>query len=316
MALSAPLLSRLKTIEVKLEAAKGTLETTGFTALKVMDPEIVPTSPFEDRRGTGGYLGFTNTGCLGERSGKCTFTAELRGNGSGGLDPGLAILLQACAFKQATQVYNLHSAPADQKCISINVYEGAIVGGTGKKKSLAGAMGKVSFAGIVGKRMMLKFEFMGRWVAPTDATVPAYAPSTVAPLLIQGGTFTLAALAIKIGSFDLDIGSNVVMRLDPVAAGGIGYCMITDYEPILKMDPESDLVAGYDIYGAWLAGTEAAVALAVKNAADTVTFDIPKLQYRTITPGDRDGIAVEMIEGQCNVSTGEDSVKITASATA
>lgn len=303
MALSAPLLTRKRVIKVILEAEKGT-KIAATAAVLVFDLDIKPTAPFEERKGSGLYRGHSVAGIHGERSGSCSFGAELRGTGAGGMDAGLAILLQACGLAKTMEVYQVHSTHSADKTISIDVWE------DGVKKGLAGASGNVTFEGDVGKRMMCNFEFSGVWQAPIDEALPAYAPGTTTPLRLQGGTFTLATQSIKIGKFSLNMGCNVIPRMDVDAAGGIAYFMLTDYDPVLSIDPEADLVAGYDYYGSWLAGTEAAVSLAVTDGTDTVTFTLPKVQYREIAEGDRDGIQIYDITGQCNHSAGNDSVAI------
>ena len=127
---------------------------------------------------------------------------------------------------------------------------------------------------------------------------------------MAGGTFTLATESIKISKFALDMGCEVIPRHDVDAAGGIAYYAITDYDSVLSIDPEADLIAGYDYYGAWLALTEAAVSLALTDGTDTVTFTLPKVQYRELKEGDRNGIAIYELTGQCNHSAGNDSVAI------
>lgn len=309
MALSAPLLTRKRVIKVEVETAKGTRNgAPSPTAILAFDLEINSTAPFEERKGTGLYRGHENIGVLGERSGTCKFSAELRSDGISGLEAGLAILLQACGLKKTSEVYQVHSTHSNDETISIDVWE------DGLKKSLLGASGNVTFEGENGGRMMCNFEFLGVWQAVTDDSLPAYSPSTEAPMMMQGGTFTLATESIMISKLSLNMGSNPVPRYDVDAAGGIAYYMITDYDTVLNIDPEADLVAGYDYHGVWLAGTEAAVSLLLTDGTVNVTFALPKVQYREIAEGDRDGIQIYDITGQCNHSSGNDSVAITAAA--
>ena len=303
MPLSAPLLTRKRAIKVIAEATKGTF-LAPTQALTVFDPVINPTAPFEERHDVGLYRGPSMGGVVGERSGKCTFGAELRGSGTG-LEAGLAILLQACGFLKTAEVYNTHSTPASDINVSIAMWE------DGKKKGLAGGAGNVIMGGGVGKRFMCNFDFSGIWQAPVDDALPAFAPATTAPLFLQGGTFTLGGQAIKIGSFELNMGNVVAERKGVVGVGGIAHYLITYQVPLLTITPETDLVGGYDFYGLWLAGTPAVVSLVVSNAGDTVTFAIPAFQTREISEGDRDGIAIENLVGQCNHSTGNDAVTIT-----
>ena len=303
MALSAPLLTRKRVIKVILEAEKGS-KLAGTQAIWVEDLEIKSTAPFIDRRGTGLYRGNEEPGVIGELSGSCSFKVELRGTGASGMELGVAILLQAAGFKQTLEVYNVHSTHTDDKTISIDVWE------DGVKKGLAGASGALTFEGEAGGRMMLNFEFFGVWQAPIDEALPAYAPSTAKPLMMKGSTFTLVE-SIMINKFSLNMGNVVEPRKDVDAAGGIAYFMITDYDgPILSIDPEADLIAGHDYHGLWLGGTEVAVSLAVTDGTDTVTFTIPKLQYKELAPGDRGGIQIYELTGQCNHSTGDDCVAI------
>lgn len=307
MALSAPLLTRKRVIKVKIESPLGTY-AAGDEAILVFDLEINDTAPYERRHGSGLYRGDAEPGVHGERSGTCKFSAELRSNGSTGLDAGLAILLQACGLAKTSEVYQVHSAHASDSTISITVWEDGVL------KALRGASGDVTFEGENGGRIMCNFEFLGIWQVVTDQALPAYVPGTAAPMLMQGGTFTLATLSIMIAKFSLNMGTNPVPRYDVDAVGGIAYYMITDYDPTLSMDPEADKVAGYDYYGVKLAGTEAAVSLLLTDGTVNVTFAMAKVQIKELTEGDRDGIQIYDYVGQCNHSSGNDSVIITAAA--
>jgi len=299
MALSAPLITRKRVIKVVLEAEKGT-KLAATQALWVEDLEIDPDGVFIERKGTGLYRGGKEKGVVDATKGICTFKAELRGNGSNGMEAALAILLQACGLKKTSEVYQVHSTHTDDKTISIDVWE------DGVKKCLSGVSGNVVFEGEEDGRMICNFTLRGIWIAPTDEALPAYSPSVTPPMLFNKCTFTLATESIKITKFSLDMGNNLVKRGN--------YYMITDYEPILSINPEADKVAGYDYYGIWLAGTEAAVSLILTDGTDKITFTLPKVQCREIKGSDREGIMTHDWTGQCNHDSGDDSVKIEAAA--
>ncbi len=307
MTLYAPLLTRKKEIQVKVETDKGT-GVGGDSALMVYELDIKPTSEFIDRQGTGAFLGQEQVGVHGAMTGQCSFKAELRGTDSQGLDAGIAILLQACAFEKTAEVYNLDSDFAKHKTISIDVYE------DGVRKEIEGAMGTVTFDGEVGGVMMLDFEFHGRWVAPTDQALPGGSPGTTIPMRLQGGTFTLGGQSIKIGKFSLNVNNELKMREDPDGVGGLAHYMITNFDPQLSIDPEADKIAGYDYNGIWLAHTTAVVSLALSNGTDKATIAIPVLQFKEIPGGDRDGILIYDINGQCINSSGDDTVTMTIAA--
>lgn len=299
----APLLTRLRVMKVKVEAAKGT-KVGGDQAILAFDQEIQSTAPFIERRGNGARLGPIYTGVLGERSGSCNFSAELRGDGSQGLEAGLAILLQGCGLVKASQVYSTHSAYANQKTISIDAYEDGI------KKGLAGAMGNCTIIGEIGKRVMCNFEYFGAWQAPTDAAIPAFAPSSTPPMKLSGATFSIGGSSIQIANYELNFGTQVVMRPDPDTNEGFSHYLITDLTPEISLDPEADLVANYDFNGLWLAGTEATIVLVLTDGTDTITITLENVQIKELQGGDRDGIATYDYTGQCRSDGSNAAIKI------
>lgn len=298
---------RKRVIKVKLETAKGTV-ATGDTAVLTTEVKTDLTSDFEPSESSGLFLGKTEVGAHGELLGECTFKTELRGNGSSGCDAGLAILLQGCGLKQVGQAYNQHSSYTDRKTITIDAWEDGI------HKQLVGAMGNVVIEGETGKKIWCTFTFLGRWITVTDVALPAFAPGLESPMYLADGTFTVGGDALKIGKFSLDLGNNVVASLDVNADAGIAHADIPDYDTVLSIDPEAELVANHDFYGKWLAGTTGAVSLIVDNGTDGFTFAIPKFEYREIKDADREKIATFDITGGCLHDSGDDALTITAAA--
>jgi len=300
-----PLFWRKRVVQVKLEATKGTAETTGLTDLLCFDPVMNPADSFEQRKGTGLYLGSTEVGMFGARLGTFTCQAELRGNGTNAMDAALSVMFEGCGLNNTSETYQVHSTHAVQETVTIHLYE------DGVRKVLYGAMGNFSLEGEFGGRVFVNFEFTGIWGAPTDVALPAYTPSTEIPPKLESGTFTIAAAAKKISKFGLDMGNVIVPRADVAAAGGLAYALITDNDPVISFDPEADTIANHDFYGIRLAGTEAAVVLVLgSGAGKEITITCPKVQYRDVAEGDREGIIVYEINGGCNHSSGNDSVSI------
>ena len=307
-----PILTRKRIIKVAIESPMGG-KVAGTSAILAFDLDINSTAPFEDRKGTGLCRGHERAGTLGALSGSCKFKTELRGNGSSGLDAGLAILFQAAGLVKTSESYQVHSVHSADKTISLDVWEGGVVGGAvGVKKGLAGASSDLTISGENGGRAMCEFDFLGKWQAPVAEAPAADSPGAGAVLKLQSGTFTLAEKTIKISKFNLKLGCKVVPRYDMTASGGIAYYMITDYDPIFSIDPEAALIADYDYYGAWLGGIEAAVSLVLTNGTTKVTITLPKVQYKELKEGDRDGIQIYDLTGQCNHSSGNDAVTIAA----
>lgn len=302
--MAEPLLSRKKIVQVKVEAEKGTAETTGLLDVLCFEPDIKPTGPFEQRKAGGLYLGHQVVGIIGEKSGTFSCSVELRGNGTTGMDAGLAEMLQASILAMTSEVYQVASNPANHKSLTIHVYT------DGKLEVLYGAMGDVTFEGETGKAIMCNFEFKGIYNTPTDVALPAFAPGTELPPIMANGTFSITAVR-KVSKFSLNMNNEVILRPDVNAASGIAHACIVDFDPVVTADLEAELVAAYDIYGAWLAGTEAAMSVVVgSGAGKQITFTLPKLQYRDIPHGDRDGLQINDITAQCNHDSGDDSVAI------
>ena len=299
MALSAPLLTRRRLIQVKIEAAKGTAETATLLDLLAWDVEISPEDPFVQRRYSSGFLGHLTPGVLEYTyAGRCKFKAELRDAGSAAIHAAVAACLTACGLKNTAETYTPTSLVATMKTLTIFVFE------DGRKKSIFGAMGDCTITSENG-RMVAEFDFQGVWAAPVDAALPTPTMGSAAPIPWghASNTFTWATNAIRIGNFSMKLGNTVAPRWKD---GIILYYLVTERDPTIEIDPESDLVAGYDIYGTWLAGTTAAVAMALTNGTRTFTWTIGKAQIREIKPGDRDGILIDTVTAQMVATNGDD----------
>jgi hypothetical protein len=294
------MLTRKRVIKLALETVSGT-KVAGTAACLVEDLEIKATAPYQERSGAGIYLGNNLPGILGERSGQCSFSIELRSSAditftaakvnykelSGGDRDGLLIYDAQGQLNNSSGDdfltiakgagtlgsgideilkgcgFVLASTTYSPHSVQDNQKTLSIdVWEDGVKKGLAGAQGKFSIEVEAGKRVMLKCEFSGIWQAPITEALPAWAPGTTAVLRAQGGTFTIGAAAKKISKLTIDVAQEVVARMDVNAAGGIAHYAITDYKPSMQFDLEAELVSAYDINGIWLAGTEAAVVFA------------------------------------------------------
>ena len=307
------MLTRLKALTVHIEAVKGTALETSPISILTEDLSINPSTEFTSRKGHGLYTGYNEKGVLGLFTGTCSFRTELRGNGTNGLHPGVAALLQGCGVKQNALVYTLPTTSvADQKTLTLTVYE------DGLKKQLFGSMGTCTIEGSTGERVFLNFEFQGcydasAWV--TDANMATADAGAALPMIFRGGIFTIATTPKRIGRMTLDLGAQVVQTADLNAESGIAFYQITECDPAISIDPEVQLVATDVHYDDWLAMTENAAKIQFSDGLTTVTIDITKMQYKDITTGDRNGIFVHEINAQCN-NTEATAITITTAAVA
>lgn len=304
------LLSDKFAMKVKVETTKGT-KVAGDSAIYVEDLVINPTFEFTPRTGGGATLGPQQGDIRGPQIGECTFTAEMKGNGSTGFDAALAILFQACGLLQTALVYKNHSTIAAQKTISIDVWQ------DGKKKGLSGAMGTFQIVGVSGERVLVNFSFIGSWVAPIDEVLPAFAPGVESPMRWQTGAFTIGGVTSLTANHSLDIGANVVMRMDGGLIPGTNFhAVITRYRPIITLDPEDVLIATNDLEGNLLSGATAAISMVPQSADVKCTIALALVQLIELTGSDRDGLKTNDYTGLCldSVTPGNDAVILTTAA--
>lgn len=311
MALTAPLI-KLTALEVEVESvAKGAVIASAPIETMAYDLVINPDMQFTQRKGVGKKMGNADTGVVGSpRVGTCTFTLEFKGTNSAGMELALAACLSACAVEATLQVYTPTSVHADQKTLTITVYE------NGVKKQLVGAAGNAEiYNSTEDGRILVDFEFKGRWIAPIDGAMPTIDHSVVQPFIwgTPPGAFLMDSLGVKISSFRFNLGNNVIVYPD---AGnyGVAYCMVSDRDTTLTIDPDMDLIASYDFFGDWLAGSTVPISLILADGTDKATLVIPKFQIREIAESDRDNVMTNNVTGQTvfnAVDTGDDDFSLT-----
>jgi len=318
-------LRKRRVLAAKLEAAVGTAEslTADEAAFNVYDLTINPDADFHERPGQAGFSPLP--GVVGARKGTATFWHEIYGSGvpeSGGGEsvPAWAkVFLPACGviqsgadspvFKVSSTSPTGGSTPLAVRTLTLGAYVDGVL------KVLTGAMGTAVITCTHGQPAKIEYTFSGVWVAPTDAALLAPTYPTVLPARCAGGAITLGGWTPVLSEISIDLGNEVVMRPDATQAAGLISALITGRRVTGTMNPESSLVAEQDIYGDWLAGTEAALSIQVGAGSDgnTCTIAAPKAQTTRPSEIDRDGIQADQIEFQCNRSAaaGDDELTLT-----
>ncbi len=285
------MLTEIGAIMVKVESPAGT-EAVTDQVVYAENLAINPTGEFIERAGRGAFHGPEMTGVIGGRHGKCTFSTDMRTDGSQGFEAGLAILIQACNYVQTLEVYTIAKI-ATQKTITIEVWQDGLL------KVLYGAAGKFTIDYATNKRVMFNFDFDGLYKAEADEAVPAYVP-TGDVIMFGDGSFTVLGNSHMISKFTFDSGNIVVAKYDVAGPGGILHYQTTYPKPTCSWDPETAVVATDALHADWLAGvTAGALALAVSNGTDKVTLDCGKVQYMAIPEGARDNIRTHEVKVQC-----------------
>jgi hypothetical protein len=304
MAFNGGLLDRKRVVEVKIEASKGTAETSALLPMFCFDAKIETAAEFIDRKGTGAFMGHNFAGIIGDEVGVFSARIECRGNGSNALDVALAAVLTSCGFTNVAEVYSPSATIAAQKTLTVEVHEDGLL------KILSGAMGNVVFSGEQGNQVFAEVEMLGAYSAVTDEAVPAFAPSTEVPPIMGSGVMTLGGDSVLIQAFGVDMGNVVTLRAG--ATAGALYYVITDRDPVITMNPEQDLVANHDYDGFRTGRTTKAFTLGIgSGAGKLVTFAAPAVQTRTLAAGEREGLMMYDYTGQCNISSGNDEFTVT-----
>jgi len=306
------LANRRKWIAVKLEGTKGTIATVAAADAKILayDVDIQPSVEFEQREAAG-FGGGTASAVPGTHLGRATFSVMVRGSGTTDTLPAWHTCLLACGFKvddgDATKLIRQNSI-ATQKTVTIGVWM------DGKRKSLHGAVGNVTFSGTVGQMVRAQFEFVGIYNVATDETRPAeIAHEATIPPRFASSVFSFGAYVPAISQFEINLNNQTEVIPGHTTASGLAYGFVTMGIPTLSCDPLQTLVATEDIEGKWIAGTEVVFAMELGSAANNeFEIDGPKLQYINPQAGDRNGLSIYQLEAQFNSSItngdGEDDI--------
>lgn len=289
------MLTRLKVIGAKVEAAEGTAvalaETDFFHAF---DLEVNPIPEMIEQPFYSASLD-PYAQIVGKKWYEIKFKTFRKGSGAAGTAPPTGPLFQAIGMTETPVVstsvtYAPSTTPpanfySGGKSCTIKVYEDGIL------HVLAGCRGTLKTTFEAGKPCIDEWTFNGLYTAVTDASFPTNTPNTTAIPTIKSATLTLQAYSALAAKLEVDFG-NVVTPMDDVnSTNSIKAFRITDRKPVGSCDPEAVLVATHDFYGKMMSGALASSAIVVGSAAGNIcTQTMPKTQYGPITKGDRAGI--------------------------
>ena len=310
------MLTRRRVLVAKIEAAEGVAET--LTAAEggiiAIDAKWSPDIKMLERLAALPSLSKLKK-IPGLALAHISFKAEIMGRTAAFSSINLPYLdpyLRACGFVATLDVtggsekVTYKPASTGWPCLTMALYT------DGVRKLITGARGTVKFSGTVGEQLFAEFDFLGAYNAVTDATILAPTFPTHNPPLLTAAGLTIGAYTPVIKSFSIDMGNKLAPREDINAASGYKSFMLTDRNPAGQFDPEMALVAGYDWYGLWKAGTSAALATGAIGAAqyNKVKFTAPTLVHTKVSEGDREGLEVANTDFQLAIGTGDDEVVI------
>lgn len=311
-------LRRRKWTGAKIETNAGVPETITAAECKILsfDATIEPDVEFEDRRPDGiamGQIGSTP----GMRLGRARVRVEFKGSGTSGTLPLWAsTLLTACGMKvgidASAGIMSLVSSLSDQKTVTYVLWE------DGRRKRLYGAMGNATISGEAGKAVYIEFELRGIYDEVIDASAPTgITHETTQPIRLASAAMTFDEFNPRISQFSLNFGNDVQIRAHIYPDGasrdsGASHAYIADRSPRLTCDPESPLVAAYDLHG--MAedqdDTDDLAMVLGTVAGNILTILAPKIAFRTPTTGNRNGLNTDQVEITFPTATGDSEFTI------
>lgn len=288
------------------EVTPGTAVSLTSATCFCFDPTIQAEIPMHKRVATGSLSQLP--AIPGGYRAKLTFSVELCGGGSS-VPPVWAELLAYCGMTVSSNVWSFTSSTASYKTATIGIYE------DGRFKTMKGCMGTWSLEGKAGEPLMVKFEFTGVWIGPTDAALPALPAFAVIPPRFASATLTVGSYQPKVSKFSLEAGNTVALIEDVSSVAAYSRAIVVDRNCKGKMDPLAELIATYDAYGLWIAGTTAALSVVVGSVTDnTITIAAPYLQKENIQEGNRNDMTTDDWDFICaSTSAGDLELSITFS---
>jgi hypothetical protein len=258
-----------------------------------------------------GFKGNHGTFAVGEHR-AIEFEVELAHTGAAGTASPLAPLLKGCDFAETitagvSAVYALTSDDASPY-LTIWCYLDKVLF---KLEDAKGTVsGEMNAKGIP----VLKFRFIGTYVAVIDQNLPAGAafatflkPKPVGKT--NTPTFTVHAIAAKVSAFSWDVANKVEWR-ELVNYAGVSN---VDREPTARCTFELTTVAIKDWAETVRLNTEAAIQIVHGvGAGNIVQLDFPKFQF-TADPTIQDVQGHAMLSGQgsLNPNAGDDEIVLT-----
>ncbi len=190
----------------------------------------------------------------------------------------------------------------------------------GVKHAIKGARGNVTFRGSTGTPLQAVFEFTGPKIDTINhALYTGVSYPTNTPPTLLDASFTTHAFSGVIDTVEFSTNNDLQIRRDMNQASGLLSTKIVSRAMAGSIDPEMTVVTGtgsHDWFGKMDTNTEALTQIEVGNSTTPVDGNhfvlcAPNSQYTNITPGDRNGIAINTIDLACNESTiGDDDFQI------
>ena len=315
-------LKRLSTLLGKVEATYGVdpTPTPAANGILIEDLNMKPVSELLERRPNNASLSqFAHV--VGMKEYEVTFKTDLKGSGTAhvggaGDEPEIDPLLRACGFAKTLTAESSGGAhdgdvtydPASTSLESVTFYGYE----DGLQKNIHGCKGNFRINLEAGKYGKIEWTFRGLYVAPVDAATPSgVVYNSELPVAFKAANFTIDSYAAIIQALNIDMALELAKRVSANAAEAIVGFEVTGRAVQGSINPEQVTEATKPFYADWASGKAMALAATVGNTSGA-KLDItgPKVQFREITPGDREGINVYDLPLTFARNAGDNEIKL------
>jgi hypothetical protein len=297
-----------RVLGVKAETTPGTKVSlvAADAAMNVYDADIMPELQWEDRMSQNGFgtLRSYHTGQVG----KATFKIDLAYGGTS-IPAYLTTLLSGCGIVLNTRKFQSKLEAPDApsaavKCLTIGLWM------DGKFGCIYGAAGNVKMEAKSSQIVTFEFEFTGILDVEVDTAIvaPTYPDENAIKIRAAGGVTTFNSVAMCMDSVTVDFGGQVIGKKCISAEKGFDFFMVANRMPKVTASPESKYVAQQDRLLAMLNSEVYPLVLqfpatgyVAGTDAKSIKFIAPKAQLKGKKPGNREGIATDDLEFQCNI---------------
>ena len=311
-----PLILRKKLVGATVESTKGTnaAVTAALSDTVVYNANMAIADMFAGgERMPDGHYGGQYDAERGPLMGELTFQTEWR------YGDATKTLLSACGLYE----YDAGGNPNDMRptldlseheTLTMKLWE------DGRVKEINGAMGTFTISATNGGRIFFNWRFIGvpeitqdsgddLW--PVAEAMPALAPLNGSLYVARGNTLTLASFTPLVSSIGFDFGASLEMREDvTVAESAYLHAVVTDFNPIVSLDPEANLVANQDEWRKALSKTTEALTWTVSDGTNSASITAPRAQRRGLSTGSRGKRLTDPVSLSLNASSGDDNFTI------
>ncbi len=257
----------------------------------------------------------------GLRSATVTFTHRMRTDGAAAkglstapqrFDP----LLRACGYAptytpetvtgwDGRVVYKPVSTNFDS--CTIYVYRSGLLW------KFLGCRGNVVFTITAGQDWIATYTFSALYAKPTDTAMPTDPTYlTTDYFLAKKLTLVWGTATPIVQQLAVSLNNDVSLLPALTAEHGIVRAMIVNRDPGGSFNPEAELEATIPFWGDLDALAEKALTVTFGIVVkDKARIHIPKVQLKSIDPGERDGVFIYSVPFAANINTGDDEIELT-----